>query len=246
MADPFDSSDWWDPDGFLFGLHELLNPVRVPFVIERLRDSGARSVLDVGCGGGFLAEAIAEQGYEVTGVDRSMTAIAAATRSTFTKTRYLGADAHRLPFADDAFDTVVLSEVLEHVERPGVAFSEAVRVLAPGGALVITGPNRTFLSRFVLIWLAQEWPTRTLPRGLHDHHRFLQPRELAVWCHRAGLTPGVIRGVGIRARHVPAALAAMAKLRRGAITYPQAARSIQLAEVHPPVVAYMVSASKRV
>ncbi len=242
--DPFDSDDWWDSDGFLFGLHELLNPVRVPFIANELHRAHARTVLDVGCGGGFVAEALAGGGFTVTGIDRSMAAATAAARSAFSTTHYIGADAHRLPFDDAVFDGVILSEVLEHVERPGVAFSEAARVLAPGGALVVTGPNRTFLSRLVLIWLAQDWPTGVLPKGLHEYRRFLQPQEVAVWCERAGLKPGVIRGIGIRPRHLPSAMAAIARLRRGTITYPRAAGSIRLAEVRPPVIAYMASATK--
>ncbi len=246
-GDVFDRSDWWDPDGFTYGMRQLLNPIRIPYIVRHFGEHHVRSVLDVGCGGGYITQALSEAGFAATGVDHSMLAVRAAVAKALKGGggRYSVADAHRLPYANETFDGVVLSEVLEHVKDPGVVLAEAARVLGPGGVMVVTGPNRTRLSRIALIWLAQEWPSRVLPRGLHSHEAFVPTGELRDRWKRLGLVPIGFSGVGIRFRRVPAALATILRLRRGAITYGEAGAAIELAESRSSAIAYLASARKR-
>ena len=245
-GDVFDRSDWWDPDGFTYGMRQLLNPIRIPYIVRHFGEHHVRSVLDVGCGGGYITEALSNAGFAATGVDHSTLAVRAAVAKALEDGggRYSVADAHHLPFANEAFDGVVLSEVLEHVKDPGIVLAEAARVLGPGGVMVVTGPNRTPLSRVALIWLAQEWPSRVLPRGLHSHDAFVPTGQLRDGWERLGLVPIGFTGVGIRFRRVPAALAAILRLRRGAITYGEAGAAIELAESRSSAIAYLASARK--
>ena len=147
LYDEFAES-WWDPDGFLHGIGTILNPMRLPYIDRVLPDHGPpdRRVLDIGCGGGLLAEPLGELGMVVTGVDASIPSLATG-RDHGDTVRYVGASADRLPFLDGTFDIVVAMEVLEHVEDPGSVVVEAARVLRPGGIFFFAGPSRTRLSR---------------------------------------------------------------------------------------------------
>jgi len=242
--DPFARSDWWHPDGFLMGLHELLDPIRIPYISRQLRSAPGGTMLDVGCGGGFVTEAIAEAGYEAVGFDVSPEAVL-ATRDGPGRGLYAVADAHRLPFDDERFAGVILSEILEHVERAGVVFAEAARVLAPGGVMIVTGPNRTIFSRIALIWLAQNRLLGVLPEGLHEHAKFLRPADIWAWSDSVGLTPRDIAGVGLRPGGVLRAISVIAHLRLGTLTYAEAGRAIRLSEVRSVVIAYMAALEKR-
>lgn len=241
-ADPFARSDWWDPDGFLIGLHELLDPVRIPYISRHLPPGG--TILDVGCGGGFVTEAIAGSGHEAVGVDISAEAIR-STRDTPGRGAYAVADAHRLPFDDERFSGVILSETLEHVERAAVVFAEAERVLAPGGVMIVTGPNRTIFSRIALIWLAQSPLLGVLPEGLHEHRKFVRPTDIWAWSDSLGLAPRNIVGVGLPPREALGGLSAIIRLTLGTLTYAEAGRAINLSEVRSVVVAYMAALVKR-
>lgn len=242
----FDRSDWWDPDGFTYGMRELLNPIRIPYIVGHFREHHVRSVLDVGCGGGYITKALHDAAFATAGIDHSVLAINAAATNALGEGngRFVVADARVLPFANEVFDGVVLSEVLEHVGNPAMVVKQAARALAPGGVMVVTGPNRTRLSRFVLIWLAQEWPTRVLPRDLHSHDAFIPTRQLRDWWEGLGLELIDITGVGIRLRQLPSTLATMAQLRRGTITYGQAGRAVQLALSRSSAIAYLGCARK--
>lgn len=236
----FDSADWWDPDGFLFGLHELLNPLRVPYFVEAFSSAEVHSVLDLGCGGGFVAGALAEHGFEVTGLDPSPAAIEAAEARVPLAMFEVG-DGAALPFPDGLFSGVVLSEVLEHTEHPAAVFAEAVRVLRPNGVLCVTGPNRTLVSRAALIWLAQDRPTRVLPRGLHAHGAFITPDELDDWGRAAGLRRTDLSGVGIAPKDLGGAARAMIGLRAGRSSFGDAGRATRLRAVRSTAVAYMAT-----
>ncbi|MEE8407804.1 MAG: methyltransferase domain-containing protein, partial [Acidimicrobiia bacterium] len=140
----------------------------------------------------------------------------------------------------DSVDAVTCSEVLEHVEDPDAVVAEISRVLRPGGLLVFSMPNRTVLSRLVLIDLAQRfWPTRVLPADLHDWTRFIRPTEFRRLAQRHHLVVGDIQGVGIRPHHLPAAVTALVALRIGRISYADAGSSVQLGLSQATSIAYI-------
>jgi 2-polyprenyl-6-hydroxyphenyl methylase/3-demethylubiquinone-9 3-methyltransferase len=197
--------DWWAPRGPMAGLQQL-NPVRAAYFESAcagaLRPHGpglaGLRVLDVGCGGGFLAEALACAGADVSAVDRSLSTIEVARRhaaSANLAIDYRPADALALPYAEGEFDAVVSSDFLEHVsEQLELVLAEQARVLRPGGLLGFETINRTLLARIVLIWLAQDL-LRVVPRRLHDARLFIPPNTLVDTLARLGLRVDDLQGV---------------------------------------------------
>ncbi len=242
----FDRDDWWDDTGFFWGLHTLLDPVRVPYFRDALAPCGSPpKVLDVGCGAGFVAEALAATGAEVVGVDIVPGPLRAVIRRPG-HGRYLRADAERLPFAAAAFDAVVVSEVLEHVPDPGRVVAEAARVLRRGGRMLFGGPNRTRLSKLVLVDLAQRLRvTRVLPADLHEWAAFVGPARLARLAAPVGLEVVDVTGVKLPLRALPAALAALAALRRGRVDHGEAGTRIRLATGGLGTFAYLATLERR-
>jgi 2-polyprenyl-6-hydroxyphenyl methylase/3-demethylubiquinone-9 3-methyltransferase len=242
----FDADDWWDPDGFLYGLNTLFEPLRGPYMISTLRDRGViqgSRVLDVGSGGGFLAATLSEAGYEVIGVDPEITAVRDAAEHVAAS--FVLAVGENLPFADDSFEAAMCSEVLEHVKDPGAVVAEISRVLRPGGTFVFSVPNRTRLSRLVLINAAQRNKiTRVLPQDVHDWNRFIGSRDLRALAGRHHLMVRQIHGISIRLRDVPAAVRALVDLRRNRISYGDAGSRVRLSLSRLRAVAYVGYASK--
>jgi len=225
---------WWDDAGFWHGLHTLLDPVRLPFFRTALavHATAPPSLLDIGSGGGFVASGLREAA-RVTAIDISATAVVEARNAGVH--RVAVADAQRLPFADGSFQAAVCSEVLEHVEDPGRVIAEAARVLAPGGILLFSTPNRTRWSRFVLIDLAQRWwPTRLLPHDLHVWERFVTEAELQTHLAANDLVIRRLSGIGIRPRYWWAALLASGLLKLGRISYAAAGKRIHLEVTDSP------------
>lgn len=195
---------WWDDTQPLSLLRTALNPGRFAYfrqvLIDRLGiNPTGKHALDVGCGGGLLAEEFARLGFTVTGVDPAepslATARAHAARAGLDIT-YLPAAGEDLPFGDATFDLVYCCDVLEHVLDLDTVIAETARVLKPGGIYLYDTINRTRLSRFVMITLIQEWPaTRWIERRLHDWAMFVRPGELGEIMRRHGIENREIAGL---------------------------------------------------
>jgi len=187
---------WWDPEGPFRPLHDL-NPARMKYISERVRLSQAR-VLDVGCGGGILSEALAEKGAEVTAIDVAPRVLEIARLHLLESGKsvdYRQATIEQL--AEDQpgeFDVVTCMEMLEHVPEPESIVEAIARVLKPGGQVFLSTLNRT-PEAFALGIIGAEYVARLLPRGTHRYDRFIRPSELSEWLRRAGLIVRDICGV---------------------------------------------------
>ena len=179
---------WWDPQGPQRPLHEL-NPARLGYVSRHVPLAGAR-VLDVGCGGGLLSEAMAAQGARVTALDLAPELVEVARLHLLES----GLDVdYRLQsvesLADEApgsFDAITCMEMLEHVPDPGSVLQACARLLKPGGVLLLSTLNRT-PAAFALAIVGAEYIARLLPRGTHDYKQFIRPAELGAWLRAADL-----------------------------------------------------------
>jgi 2-polyprenyl-6-hydroxyphenyl methylase/3-demethylubiquinone-9 3-methyltransferase len=187
---------FWDPHGEFRPLH-LLNPVRLQFIAARA-PLARRRVLDVGCGGGLLAEALARAGAEVTAIDLAPGMIEVARLHAAESG--LGID-YRLAAAEDVarvspqgFDVVTCMEMLEHVPEPAAMTATLARLLRPGGALFVSTLNRN-LKSFLLAIVAGEYLLKLIPRGTHEYERLIRPAELARWARAAGLGVRELAGV---------------------------------------------------
>lgn len=179
---------WWDPQGESRPLHDL-NPERLAYVRERCTLRGA-CVLDVGCGGGLLSEAMAGEGANVTGIDMAQALIDVARLHLFESGQRV--DYRCMPvetLADEmptSFDAITCMEMLEHVPDPGAIVAACARLLRPGGRLFLSTLNRT-PQAFALAIAGAEYVLRLLPQGTHEYRRFIRPSELAHALREAGL-----------------------------------------------------------
>jgi 2-polyprenyl-6-hydroxyphenyl methylase/3-demethylubiquinone-9 3-methyltransferase len=187
---------FWDPSGEFRPLHAL-NPVRAQFVRERARLAGAR-VLDVGCGGGLLAEALAGAGAEVTAIDLAPEMIEVARahgaeQGLEIDYRVISAEALARN-APESFDVITCMEMLEHVPDPAAMIGTLARLARPGAEVFVSTVHRTLRS-FLTAIVAAEYLLRVLPRGTHEYERFIRPSELARWGRAAGLELREVTGL---------------------------------------------------
>ncbi|MFP5459221.1 MAG: bifunctional 2-polyprenyl-6-hydroxyphenol methylase/3-demethylubiquinol 3-O-methyltransferase UbiG [Bacteriovoracia bacterium] len=169
------------------------NEAKYPWIKARLGD--ARSILDVGCGAGFLTNRLAQDGYTVTGLDLSGESLAVARRFDTTKSvNYVEASAYELPFPDESFDAVTSLDFLEHVTDPEAVVRECARVLRPGGLFFFHTFNRNPVAEFVVIKLVEKLVKNT-PKHMHVIELFITPQELFQYCEASNLTPEAITGL---------------------------------------------------
>jgi 2-polyprenyl-6-hydroxyphenyl methylase / 3-demethylubiquinone-9 3-methyltransferase len=187
---------WWDPHGEFRPLH-VLNPVRLAYVAARVQLRG-NQVLDVGCGGGLLSEAMAGAGAHVTGIDlgpatievAELHALESGVAVTYQRE---SAEAHALAHAGQ-YDVVTCMEMLEHVPEP-LSVLNALRSLAkPRGDIFVSTINRNFKA-FMFAIVGAEYVLRLLERGTHTYERFIRPAELARWARECGLEVVDIAGL---------------------------------------------------
>lgn len=194
-----EAARWWDVDSrFAASLHAV-NEHRLAEVRERLAGRLAGlAVVDLGCGGGLMAEPLARAGARVVGCDLGPASVAAARRhgADVAGLHYLRADARRVPLADGCADLVLAADVVEHIDGWRSVVAEAGRLLVPGGLLYVSTINRTRRATLLAVHLAEG--LRLVPRGTHDPARFVRPDELAAAGRRAGLEPSAARGQRLR------------------------------------------------
>ncbi len=188
---------WWDPTSEFKPLHDI-NPLRLDYIDERCGGLRGKRVLDVGCGGGILAEAMARQGARVTGIDLSEKALGVARLHQLESGievdyRLVAAEALAAEAAG-AYDVVTCMELLEHVPEPASTIAACAQLTRPGGMVVFSTINRNPKS-YLFAVIGAEYVLGLLPRGTHDYARFLKPAEIAASARRAGLEPDGIIGM---------------------------------------------------
>lgn len=201
------SNKWWDAEGPFRMLHRI-GPPRLQYI----RDAATRHLglpatarrpyqdlqcLDVGCGGGLIAEPLARLGGTVTAIDPAKENIAAASHHAELSglaIDYQATTAEQLTEADHAYDLVTCLEVIEHVPQPATFVATLAKLVKPGGVLVLSTLNRTPKS-YALAIVGAEYVLGWLPRGTHDWTRFVTPEELRTYCTSAGLMSFASEGV---------------------------------------------------
>lgn len=187
---------WWDEHGEFRALHTM-NPVRVDYIDRQVQLSGKR-VLDVGCGGGLLSEAMRKRGANVTGIDLGETTVEIATLHALDSkldVRYLRESAEQhLQNHPHGYDVVACLEMLEHVPDPAAVIKTIAELLKPGGHAVFSTLNRNPKS-YAMAILGAEYLLKLLPKGTHAYTQFIRPAELARWSRAAGLEVQDIAGL---------------------------------------------------
>jgi 2-polyprenyl-6-hydroxyphenyl methylase/3-demethylubiquinone-9 3-methyltransferase len=188
---------WWDPESEFRPLHQI-NPLRLEW-IDRLAPLRGRRALDVGCGGGILADAMARRGAEVLGIDLAGKALKVAQlhalEAATPNIQYREIAAEALAAEQPGrFEVVTCMEMLEHVPDPASIVRACAELATPGGHVFFSTLNRNPKS-FLFAIVGAEYLLRLLPRGTHEYARFIRPSELARWCREAGLELVATRGM---------------------------------------------------
>ena len=208
------AGQWWDTNGNFRPLHQI-GPARLEFIrntiVSELQPAPASKlrllegvrVLDIGCGGGLVAEPLARLGAKVTGIDPAAETIAAAAAHASAQglmIDYRAEQAEALVAAGETFDAVLCLEVVEHVPDVRAFLSVAASLVRPGGILILSTINRT-LKSYALAIIGAEYILRWLPAGTHQWHKFVTPEELAIHARAVALTPRAPRGMVFHPLH---------------------------------------------
>ncbi len=187
---------WWDPESEFKPLHQI-NPLRLDWIDTNASIAG-KKVVDIGCGGGILAESMAARGAQVTGVDLSDKALGVARLHLFESGqqvdyRHISAEdlAHECPAS---FDVVTCMEMLEHVPVPASTIRACATLVKPGGSVFFSTLNRN-LKAYLMAVVGAEYVLNLLPRGTHEYAKFIKPSELARYVREAGLDVEEIIGM---------------------------------------------------
>jgi 2-polyprenyl-6-hydroxyphenyl methylase/3-demethylubiquinone-9 3-methyltransferase len=187
---------WWDPESEFKPLHQI-NPLRLDW-IDAIAPLNGRNVLDIGCGGGILAEAMARRGARVKGIDLSEKALKVAQLHRLESrvaVDYEAVSAEDLAERETGtYDVVTCMELIEHVPDPGSLVRACSRLARPGGQVFFSTINRN-LKSYVFAVIGAEYVLKLLPKGTHDYLKFVKPSELARHCRAAGLEVREIRGM---------------------------------------------------
>lgn len=203
-ADPFElqkfsdlAHRWWDPTSEFRPLHEI-NPLRLEWINARVPLAG-KTVVDIGCGGGILAESMARKGANVTGIDLSEKALKVADLHSLEsgiQVRYELVSAEDLAAREAGrYDVVTCMEMLEHVPDPAAVVKACATLVKPGGHVFFSTINRNPKS-YLFAVIGAEYVLRLLPKGTHDYAKFITPAELAQFARNAGLTVDSLKGMG--------------------------------------------------
>jgi 2-polyprenyl-6-hydroxyphenyl methylase/3-demethylubiquinone-9 3-methyltransferase len=188
---------WWDPESEFRPLHQI-NPLRLQW-IDQLAALAGKQVVDIGCGGGILAEAMAGRGAQVLGIDLAGKSLKVAQlhalESGQQNVRYREVSAEALAAeAPEAYDVVTCMEMLEHVPDPQQVVQACARLVKPGGWVFFSTLNRNPKS-FLFAIVGAEYVLKLLPRGTHEWARFIRPSELSGWARQSGLTVQGFKGM---------------------------------------------------
>jgi 2-polyprenyl-6-hydroxyphenyl methylase/3-demethylubiquinone-9 3-methyltransferase len=190
------AAHWWDPNGELRTLHQL-NPLRLSYIAEKV-DLKDKFIVDVGCGGGILAEGMARHGAKVTGIDMNKPIIDVAKLHQLEsgiQVEYLYTSAESIALERPAYyDVVTCLEMLEHVPDPVSVVLACAKLVKPGGHLFFSTINRN-LKAYLFAILGAEYLLKLLAKNTHDYAKFIRPSELNTWTRQAGLKTQEIKGI---------------------------------------------------
>jgi len=231
-----EADSWWDENGTLHLLKVMVNPWRVPYFEDKLKKHFGNNLsnirlLDIGCGGGVLAEEFARLKCQVTGIDisaESLNVARAHARAEGLSINYQIGSATKLQYDENSFDVATCCDVLEHIIQWEQVISEVRRVLKKGGLFFFDTINRTSKSKATFIFGLQEWSiTRLFPRDTHFWEMFITPEELSRTLEKHGLEVKGLSG-GVIARNPLATLIEVLRYKRGVINVAQLGHRLEL------------------